>query len=434
MSRTRSLALAATALFSLPAAAQVCSDNTYPAHLVTASGSPLPTAFDSVLSETVSVAANEDVYLAFDAALPSGTYYVHVTDYPHDGLDEVLSMNDPMDRFVAVTNTNGVITLSLPFTNNPAPAVFGLGLNGVGQSLRLSPFRAPVFSVCRFLVAFGNNWDLTNGPAHPWLLGGGIHPTLGGCAIRSYSPMRIGDGSVSDVTGTVYNDTDHDGTRDAGEGAFANWTVRLVTGETSITTTTGPDGSYRFENVAAGSYSVELTLPSGYLATTPASVAIQVCACANATQGFGAKAAVLPTNARTVSYWRNLSGLQRVQQFNILPTLPALHLVDTFGQYRAPGTRLALALYLALNNAWNMGYDLSAELVAMHCNVAVGFVHPDAVLHDPVLGTMTTAQLLQQAVAHLVAHPYTPPNSNHRLAATRLKNALARANGNQIWQ
>ena len=38
------------------------------------------------------------------------------------------------------------------------------------------------------------------------------------------------------------------------------------------------------------------------------------------------------------------------------------------------------------------------------------------------------------AIAHLIAHPYTPPNSNYRLAATRLKNALARANANQIWQ
>ena len=44
-------------------------------------------------------------------------YRKHVTD-PIDGLDMVLSTNDPMDRFVTVQNDNGVITLSLPFSAN----------------------------------------------------------------------------------------------------------------------------------------------------------------------------------------------------------------------------------------------------------------------------------------------------------------------------
>ena len=435
MIRNGLLALAATAALSANAAAQFCSDNTYKLHLVTATGTPLPTAFDPVVNETTAIAPNENVYLAFDPLLPSGTYYVHVTDNPLDGLDQVLSLNDPMDRFVSVTNTAGVITLSLPFTNNNTPAVFGLGLNGVGQSLRLSPFSAPTFSVCRFKAFFGDNWDLSGGPTNPYLLAGGLHPVTGQCSIRSYEGFRIGDGNGSDVTGTAFLDSDRDGVRDVGEGGLANWQVRLVTGTTAVTSTTNATGEYRFENVAASEYTVELTVPSTHLATTSVSQVIEVCECADVqVLAFGAALQMLPCNARTIGYWRNVHGLQKVQQFGILATLPALHLVNTCGYYVAPGTLHQFRCYLQNANAWNMAYMLSAQLLAMHCNVMAGFVHPNCVIQDPCLGQMTIAQLMQQSVASLMAHRYTPPCSAARYQQTLLKNALDRANNNLIWQ
>jgi hypothetical protein len=81
-----------------------------------------------------------------------------------------------------------------------------------------------------------------------------------------------------------------------------------------------------------------------------------------------------------------------------------------------------------------MAYMLSAQLLAMHCNVMVGFVHPNCVIQDPCLGQMTIAQLMQQSVASLIAHPYTPPCSAARHQQSLLKNALDRANNNRIWQ
>lgn len=433
MIRTSLLALATLAVFTADAEAQFCSDNTYGLHVVDANGTPFPTGFDPVVNETTFLAPNENVYLAFDPALPSGTYYVHVTDNPIDGFDQVLSTNDPMDRFVTVTNNGGVISLSLPFSQTTG--VFGLGLNGEGQSIRLSPFSAPTFSVCRFKAWYGNAWDLSNGPSNPYLLAGGLHPTTGLCAIRSYRGFRIGDGSGSDVVGSVFHDADHDGTRDPGEAGLANWEVRLVTSSSSVPAITDGTGAYRFENVAAGSYTVELTLPANWLATTPATHSIQVCECANVeVSAFGAATQILPCNARTIGYWRNCHGLHRVQQFNILPTLPALHIVNGCGQYVAPANLLQFKCWLQAANAWNMAYMLSAQLVAMHCNVIVGFVHPDCVIVDPCLGTMTIGQLMQQAVASLVSHRYTPPGHAQRYAQSLLKNALDRANNNQIWQ
>jgi hypothetical protein len=289
--------------------------------------------------------------------------------------------------------------------------------------------------VCRFKAWFGDNWNLTGGPTNPYLLGGGLHPQTNQCSIRSYEGFMIGDGNGSDVTGVVFLDTDRDGVRDPGEAGFANREVRLVTGTTSIATTTDANGAYAFGNVAAGNYTVELTVPGTHIATTAVSNSIEVCSCADVVVGdFGLAQQLLPCNARTIGYWRNHHGLHKVTQFNILPTLPALHLVNMCGQYVAPGNLFQFRFYLQLANAWNMAYMLSAQLTAMHCNVMAGFVHPNCVINDPSLGQMTVAALMQQSVASLLAHPYTPPCNQARLQQTRLKNALDRANNNLIWQ
>lgn len=427
---------AASLLAAATSAQQICTDNIYQVYLVDAAGNPAPSTYDPALLTTVFQFTSEEVYLAFDPNLPSGTYYVHVTDTPTDGIgDMVLSQNDPMDRFVSVQNVGGVISLSLPFTNNQNPVVFGTGLNGQGQSIKLTPFASSPYAPCRWKVWYGDNWLLENGPDNPYLLAGGVHPVTGACAVRSYSDLVIGDGNGSDVTGRVFLDSDRDGVRDAGEGPLANWEVQLVTGSTSVSVLTDAQGRYRFTNVAAGDYTVEFVVKSGNIATTAASYAAVVCACADlAIADFGAAPALLPCNAKPVCYWYSCWGLQKIHQFGVLSTLPALHLRNTCGQHVAPGSLLSLRWYLICANSWNMAYDLSAEVVAMHANVVTGLVHPDCVLHDPTLGTMTVSQLMQQAVASLCANGYTPWTSQHRLLQSRLRNALVRANHNWIWQ
>ncbi len=433
MSRQSTLALAATVLFSLPASAQLCSDNTYPLRLVNEAGVELPTFFDPVVGQTTYQAQTEAVYLAFPSNLPSGTYYVHVTDNPIDGFDEVLSQNDPMDRFVLVTNTAGVITLALPFSANPNPA-FGLGLGGVGQSVLLSPLAQPTFSVCRFKAWFGDTWDLSNGANNPYLIAGGINPVTNLCAIRSYEGFRIGDGSGSDVSGVVFSDLDHDGLRDPGEPGLPGWEVRLVDGLTSVPTITDANGAYLFSNVAAGSYTVELTLQAGFLATTASNYSIEVCACANvAVANFGVATQVVSSNGHTIGFWRNKHGLGLVQQYDILATLPALNIVNATGQYVAPATLNQFKSWLQNANSVNMAYMLSAQLVAMHCNITVGFVDPLAVIDDPDLGIVTIGSVVQQAIQSLGLHPFTPIGSGFREEQSDLKNALDRANNNQNW-
>jgi hypothetical protein len=214
MIRNRLFGLCAATLFSAAATAQ-CSDNLYSLHLVDSAGTPAP-SHQNEFGVAIFTFPTEEAYVAFDPSLPSGHYYVHMIDADLDGMDEVVSDNDPMDRIVQVTNTGGVITLALPFSSNSDPSLFGVGLNGQGQSLRLH-YRQSVFTPCRFGVVMGDWWDLSGGAGNPYMIGGGINPGTGSCAIRSYVGLEVGSGAGSNVHGIVFLDSDRDGVRDPGE-------------------------------------------------------------------------------------------------------------------------------------------------------------------------------------------------------------------------
>jgi len=428
MIRTTFLSVATAALLTSAAIAQApCSDNLWPLHLVNAAGAPAPSTVDDTGRFTYQF-ATEAVYLAFDPTIATGTYYVHVTS---KGLEEVVSTNDPMDRFVHVENDAGVISLSLPFSNNQNPAVFGLGLNGVGQSILLT-FRSSDFSPCSWKVILGDKWDLANGPTNPFLIDGGVHPVTGNCAVRSYDGFVIGDGNGSDVTGQVFKDLDRDGCRDACEVGLAGWTVRLVSDAAELTTLTDASGNYRFTNVAAGEYEVELDVKTGYCATNAASHDVVVCSCADKAVGkFGVACTPLPCNAKPLCFWKSKNGRSKFHHFGFLP---GLQLVNKWGQRVAPGNSDHFQNFLRGCSSWNMANQLSCELAAMHANVAAGYVHPDCVIKDPCLGTMTIGQLIHRAVQSLGSHPYTHLGHWHRQYQTNLKNCLERANENRIWQ
>ena len=78
-----------------------------------------------------------------------------------------------------------------------------------------------------------------------------------------YQPAALGD--------YVWDDANHNGIQDAGENGIGGVTVTLygLDGTTVIgTTTTAADGSYHFTNLAAGTYYVGFSTPSGYTFTT----------------------------------------------------------------------------------------------------------------------------------------------------------------------
>ncbi|HID03679.1 MAG TPA: hypothetical protein EYP18_10800, partial [Desulfobacterales bacterium] len=78
-----------------------------------------------------------------------------------------------------------------------------------------------------------------------------------------YLPASIGN--------FVWNDVDADGVQDPGETGIGNVTVNLYddAGNLVDTTTTAPDGSYLFDDLAPGDYAAEFIAPGGYTISPP---------------------------------------------------------------------------------------------------------------------------------------------------------------------
>lgn len=102
--------------------------------------------------------------------------------------------------------------------------------------------------------------------------------TLGNAEVNTNAAVGIFDSNIK-ISGTVYNDANANGSQDNGETAYTAAKVTLYldsnangtkdTGEP--TTTTDANGAYTFTNLAAGSYSVRVVLPTGFKQTDPAS-------------------------------------------------------------------------------------------------------------------------------------------------------------------
>jgi len=72
------------------------------------------------------------------------------------------------------------------------------------------------------------------------------------------------------ISGTVFDDTNGNGVKDAKEAGLDGWTVDL-TGAAQNSVTTASDGSYAFESLEAGNYNVAEVAPSGWKVISPAS-------------------------------------------------------------------------------------------------------------------------------------------------------------------
>ncbi len=92
------------------------------------------------------------------------------------------------------------------------------------------------------------------------------------------------------ITGTVYDDLNGDGGRDAGEPGMGGVTVQLInpsTGTVIATTLTNPGGGYSFTGLVPGPYVVKEVLPSGFTNTTPNPVTLTTPAGGTAIADFG---------------------------------------------------------------------------------------------------------------------------------------------------
>ena len=73
------------------------------------------------------------------------------------------------------------------------------------------------------------------------------------------------------ISGVKFNDVNGNGVKDSGETGLAGWTVKLTKPDGSdVSTLTGQDGSYRFEDLVPGAYTVSEVPQTGWSGTAPA--------------------------------------------------------------------------------------------------------------------------------------------------------------------
>ncbi len=132
----------------------------------------------------------------------------------------------------------------------------------------------------------GNDYQLEVVPPPSYLVttpGAGSDPTLDSTidpttkrtAMLTIAPGQkdpafdIGLWKPSAIGQVIWNDLNGDGLRTSDEPGLPGVTVTLFkNGERVTDTQTGPDGTYRFENVVPGDgYAVEVTLPAGFIVT-----------------------------------------------------------------------------------------------------------------------------------------------------------------------
>ncbi|HUH09738.1 MAG TPA: SdrD B-like domain-containing protein, partial [Brevundimonas sp.] len=79
------------------------------------------------------------------------------------------------------------------------------------------------------------------------------------------------------ISGTVFKDPERDGVNGGGEPPLGGVTIELVqNGVVIATTTTGPDGTYKFIDLPAGDYTVREIQPDGYGSSSPNEVTVNL--------------------------------------------------------------------------------------------------------------------------------------------------------------
>ena len=130
--------------------------------------------------------------------------------------------------------------------------------------------------------------------------------------------------------GTVFVDRNRNGILNAGEPGVSGVTIRLLNATGSIveTTTTNGDGTYSFNSVTPGSYTIQQVQLGGYGSSTPVNRAVTVTSAGLLNQNFGNTVASL---SGIVYFDSNANGVQETGEPGISGTLITLTGTDVLG-------------------------------------------------------------------------------------------------------
>ena len=210
---------------------------------------------------------------------------------------------------------------------------------------------------------------------------------------------------IAKICGYKFYDANANHAWDAGEPPVAGFKIELYSGATLLATAfTAADGSYCFDGLDAGTYTVQEVLPpsSGWMPTTPISITVTLLSGEiSMDNNFGNLCLEPGQGGKTIGYWANAgnslidsSDIAYLNTLNLYPT--------SWGPpFSSPSQ---IRNYLLNANAKNMWWMLSAQLIATILNVMHGYLDGSTlVCVDPPACTtfMTINDIINGAIGAL---------------------------------
>ncbi|MCL7392233.1 MAG: hypothetical protein LZ162_01145 [Thaumarchaeota archaeon] len=239
---------------------------------------------------------------------------------------------------------------------------------------------------------------------------------------------------IAKICGYKFYDANANGLWDAGEPAVAGFKIELYMGDTLYDTAyTGEDGSYCFDNLNAGTYTVKEVLPSGsWIPTTSTSITVTLLSGeVKEDNNFGNLCLEPGHGGKTLGYWANAGN--KLITADDVSYLNGLNLYKPTGWIYPPFSsdintaRKQINNYLLSANAKNMWWMLSAQLIATILNVRHGYLDGSTlVCVDPSCSSFKTVNdIINGAISAL--GPNTP-----RAEQAYWKNLLDNLNNNRL--
>jgi uncharacterized repeat protein (TIGR01451 family) len=327
---------------------------------------------------------------------------------------------DTITYTIIVTNTGDTPLYGVTVTDTLL-GTFSIGTLGVGQSVTITP--APTYT-----VNAGDPDPLVN------------TATASGHDILGLTVTATDSWSVdliAMICGYKFYDANANGVWDAGEPPVAGFKIELYSGAILLATAfTAADGSYCFDGLDAGTYTVQEVLPpsSGWMPTTPTSITITLLSGEiKENNNFGNLCLEPGQGGKTIGYWAN-AGNSLIDSSDV-GVLNGLNLFKPSGRPYPPfdssninTARSQIRNYLLSANARNMWWMLSAQLIATILNVRHGYLDGSTLVcvDPPTCSTfMTINDIINGAIGALGSN--VP-----RATQEYWKNLLDKLNNNQL--
>lgn len=240
----------------------------------------------------------------------------------------------------------------------------------------------------------------------------------------------------SDLCAVAFYDANANGYKDWNEEALMEGVAFTLSGKITATQYSGSDGRTCFADLPAGVYTIESTVPGGYLPTVDSQT---IYLTQPSTLYFG-QVCLGGAGARDIGFWLSKHGQAAFEgSWNapyLLQWMWYLNLCNADGSRFVPESYAQLRTWLQQANAKNMAYKVSAQLAVLFLNLHTGMVGWDRMVYTPGIRYwwyptefMSVDALISYISDQLAVHARSFGGDANRYQLESLKNLLELVNG-----